>query len=270
MIKIEHTKVFNFEGALRGLRNPKDSWHLSDSQYGIGSSEEARSRAIEVARTYLPDEMKDGREEIITIFANYLMENGYNKYLLCDGDYGEFAFIGCNDLNLAQRMIGAGTDESKFMRQIFVSMDITMPLYMWKEFDTYKVATVSNSCSTMHTMDKKEVTKDFYSFDSEKPLSELPVDDYTKMLEIQERAVNDVEWLRKKYKETGDKRYWRLMIQVNPDGWMQKRTWTGNYQVLRAEYFARRYHKNIEWREFCDKIKLMPYGKELICFEKGR
>ena len=179
--------------------------------------------------------------------------------------------VGENDLKLAQRMIGAGTDESKFMRQIFISMDIEAPLYFWKEADTYKIATVSNSCSTMHKITSSEITEENYSFDPEpdKPLTDLPTDDYVRILDIKNRAVADAEWLRKKYNETKDKRYWRLLIQINPDGWLQKRTWTGNYQNLRNMYFARKNHKLIEWRQFCQMIEQLPYGLELICYEKG-
>lgn len=180
--------------------------------------------------------------------------------------------VGENDLKLAQRMIGAGTDESKFMRQIFVSMDITAPLYWWKEADTYKIATVSNSCSTMHKITSSEITEENYSFDPEpdKPLTDLPTNDYVRILDIKNRVVADVEWLRKKYNETKDKRYWRLLIQINPDGWLQKRTWTGNYQNLRNMYFARKNHKLIEWRQFCQIIEQLPYSKELICYKKDR
>lgn len=178
--------------------------------------------------------------------------------------------IGENDLKLAQRMIGAGTDESKFMRQIFVSIDITAPLYWWKEADTYKIATVANSCSTMHKITSSEITEENYSFDPEpdKPLTDLPTDDYIRILDIKNRAVADAEWLRKKYNETKDKRYWRLLVQINPDGWLQKRTWTGNYQNLRNMYFARKNHKLIEWRQFCQMIEELPYGRELICYKK--
>lgn len=178
--------------------------------------------------------------------------------------------VGENDLKLAQRMIGAGTDESKFMRQIFISMDITAPLYLFKELDTYKIATVSNSCSTMHKITSSEITEENYSFDPEpdKPLTDLPTDDYIRILDIKNRAIEDVEWLRKKYNETKDKRYWRLLIQINPDGWLQKRTWTGNYQNLRNIYFTRKNHKLIEWKQFCQMIEQLPYGKELICYKK--
>ena len=221
MIKIENIEVFNFDGASRGLRNPRNRWNKSDS--------------------YI---------DALT-----------NKYI-----------VGENDLKLAQRMIGAGTDESKFMRQIFVSMPITAPLYWSKEADTYKIASVSNSCSTMHKITSSEITEENYSFDQEpdKPLTDLPTDDYVRILDIKNRAVADVEWLRKKYNETKDKRYWRLLIQINPDGWLQKRTWTGNYQNLRNMYFARKNHKLIEWIQFCQIIEQLPYSKELICYKKDR
>ena len=220
MIKIENLEVFNFEGAFRGLRNPKDSWHLSDSYY-----------------------------------------NNNGIYV-----------IGPKDMELAQRMICAGTDESKFLRQIFVSMDITAPMYWWTEKDTYKIATVANSCSKMHTIDKKEITLQNYSFDDEPelPLTQLPTDDYIRILKMKERTVEDIEWLRQRYKKTNDKRYWRALIQLNPEGWYQKRTWTGNYQTLRYEYFARKYHKQYEWRLYCKMLRSFPYAKELICYKKEK
>lgn len=200
------------------------------------------------------------------------LRNPLNSWEKSDSYVGTFGkyIIGNKDLELAQRMINAGTDESKFMRQIFISMDITAPLYWWKEADTYKIATVSNSCSTMHKIASSEITEENYSFDPEpdKPLTDLPTDDYIRILDIKNRAVEDVEWLRKKYNETKDKRYWRLLVQINPDGWLQKRTWTGNYQNLRNIYFARKNHKLIEWRQFCQMIEQLPYGKELICYKK--
>ena len=196
--------------------------------------------------------------------------NGWNKSDSYIDVLTNKYIVGENDLKLAQCMIGAGTDESKFMRQIFISMDITAPLYLFKELDTYKIATVSNSCSTMHKITSSEITEENYSFDPEpdKPLTDLPTDDYIRILDIKNRAIEDVEWLRKKYNETKDKRYWRLLIQINPDGWLQKRTWTGNYQNLRNIYFARKNHKLIEWKQFCQMIEQLPYGKELICYKK--
>lgn len=122
----------------------------------------------------------------------------------------------------------------------------------------------------MHKITSSEITEENYSFDPEpdKPLTDLPIDDYIRILDIKNRAIADAEWLRKKYNETKDKRYWRELIQILPCGWNQKRTWTGNYQNLRNMYFARKNHKLIEWRQFCQIIEQLPYGKELICYKK--
>ena len=203
MILINEIEVSNFKGAFRGLRNPLNSWHLSDS---------------------------------------YTDENG--SYIL-----------GEKDLDLARRMIKGGPDESKFLRQIFVSMDITAPLYWWKEMDTYKVATVANSTSTMHKITSKEITEDDFSFD----------DDWDLIFNLAKGSiVESCENLRQKYLNTQDKRYWRALIQLLPEGYNQTRTWTANYQVLRNIYFARRNHKLIEWHTFCEMIENLPYAKELI------
>lgn len=272
MIKLENVKVFNFEGAFRGLRNPMNSWHLSDSIFGILESDEAIEATSLVARRYEESEkIKKPYDEAY----DFLWDNGVNNPAFdCSNDknYGIVALLGPNDLNLAQRMIFGGTPESKFLRQIFVSMDITAPLYWWKEYDTYKVATVANSCSTMHKIDSSEITEENYSFDPEPDtkLTELPLNDYIRTLDIKKRTVEDVEWLRKRYKETGDKRYWRLLIQINPDGWLQKRTWTGNYQNLREMFYWRTKHKQIEWRNFCKEISKLPYGKELIGYRRDK
>lgn len=215
MIKFEKPEVFNFAGAFRGLRNPKDSWAKSDS-FEIGITRDFK--------------------------------------------------LGPNDLDLAQRMIGAGTDESKFLRQIGVSVDITAPLYWWKEFDTYKVGTVSNSCSTMHKIDAYPITKESFCFDEAQML--LSLNDDLTYGDFVNATIASCEKLRQKFKETGDKKYWRALIQILPEAWMQKRTITLNYQVLRAMYFTRRHHKLTEWHELCDWIEKLPYGKELICYEK--
>lgn len=217
MIKVDNIKVYNFENAFRGLRNPLNSWELSDSIW------------------------KD--------------ENDF--------------IIGEKDLDLAHRMINGGTDESKFLRQIFISMDIEAPLYWWKEADTYKVATVANSCSTMHTIEKTPITLENYSFDPDgKKLTDLPLDDYIRCDQIIKHQLEDAEWLRKKYVETKDKTYWRLLIQILSNGWNQKRTYTFNYQTARAMYFGRNHHKVIEWRTFCEILQGLPYGKELISYKK--
>lgn len=236
MLIVEKAQVFNFEGAMRGLRNPKDSWHLSDSNFDQDGC-------------IYPD-----KEEI----------NGCADCPLFDG-WGKdcIPYIGPKDMKLAQAMIGAGTDESKFLRQIFITMDITAPLYWWKEFDTYKVGTVANSCSTMHKIDCYPITHEMFSWDNEEEMDDV-------FWETVDKIIYECERLRLKFKETGDKKYWRALIQLLPESWMQKRTITLNYQVARAQYFARRFHKLTEWHTLCEAYENLPYGKEFICYEKPK
>lgn len=190
------------------------------------------------------------------------LRNPMNSWDKSDSDFNsEEPIIGKEDLNLAQRMIKAGNSDSKFMRQILVSMDITAPLYWWKECDQYKVGTVTNSCSTMHKLASRPICLSDFSFDGQ---IEVP----------EERYVTDIitildicEYNRLQYIKTGDKGYWRRLIQVLPESYNQKRTWTANYQVLRAIYFDRRTHKLQEWRDFCKYIENMPYAEELICYD---
>lgn len=237
MLKVENVEVFNFEGAFRGLRNPKDSWHLSDSKWAQPNV------------CHYPDSDNISKCEDCP----------------CFNDWGEecFDYIGPKDMFLAQLMVGAGTDEAKFMRQIFISMDITAPLYWWKEFDTYKVGTVANSCSTMHKLDSKPITKEMFSWDN---IGEVD-DTFWETVDI---IVAECESLRLLYKKTGDKAYWRALVQLLPNAWMQKRTVTLNYQVARAMYFARHNHKLTEWHTLCDTFENLPYGKELICYVKPK
>lgn len=222
MIKFENTEVMNFEGALRGMRNPLNSWDKSDS--------------------------------------------GYPEFEVFNGDgetyFGEFV-IGSNDLNLAQRLIKAGSDHRKFLRQIFVSVDITAPLYWWKEFDTYKVGTVANSCSTMHTIHKKEFTLEDFSFEN------FDIEDVGGVqLTVADLFINvvaDCESLRRKFIETKDKKYWRALIQLLPESYNQKRTVTLNYETLRNIYGSRRNHKLDEWSVgFMEWVDSLPYADELI------
>lgn len=231
MIKFEKTEVFNFEGALRGMRNPLNSWDKSDSGY---------TKDIE----------------------NEDHEPAFMKY----GEYG--FFIGKNDLNLAQRLIKVGSDDRKFLRQIFVSVDITAPLYWWKEFDTYKVGTVANSCSTMHKIHAKEFTLDDFSHEH--------LDDDS--LGVLEYIIANLNECRKLY-VYGDKcefyelkpkckEYWWQMIQLLPSSYNQKRTITLNYENLRNMYRARKSHKLDEWRVgFMEWIDSLPYAEELIKYE---
>lgn len=237
MIDITKINVFNLQGALRGMRNPLESWSKSDSQF----------------------------------FCYYSLTDRR-----CEYHEGCAVSLGKEDLALAQKLILAGSDHSKFMRQIFVSMDINAPLYWWKEMSTYKVGTVANSCSTMHKLAATPITKEMFSFDEE--LDALDIQNYKEEYDgwrpylslgkCIEEHINNCEVLRLKYLETKDVRYWRALVQLLPSSWNQKRTWTANYAVLRNIYFARRNHKITEWVEFCKRIEKLPYAKELICCEK--
>lgn len=275
MIKVENINVFNFKGALRGLRNPLNSWELSDSDFGITNLNWGLEETSfeEVFNKYL-EKINISDTETEEKIERWLIDNGLSNYLGYN-DYSEhcveYAFIGPNDLNLIEKMTLAGTDESKFLRQIFISMDITAPLSFWKEFDTYKVGTVANSCSTMHTLDKKPITKDMFSFDyPESWPNEYWDDEWPSDLKtsLPDETIETLEWLRQRYKETKNKVYWRYLIDLLPDGFMQKRTVTLNYQVARAMYFARRYHKKMEWRDLCKVFADLPYAQNTITLEK--
>lgn len=170
--------------------------------------------------------------------------------------------IGEKDLKLAQQLLAAGPDHSKFIRQIYVGFDLTAPLYFWKQFDTYKVATVANSESTMHTLDKKIISLNDFSFEGENP-----GDDKDWATDIR-TIIYICEMTRQKYVQTKDKKYYKRLVQILPEGFNQKRTITCSYATLRNMYFARKNHRLEEWKDFTNFILTLPYGKELIAFEK--
>lgn len=237
MIIFERTKAYNIDNAIYAARNPLNSWAKSDSHYEFNG--------------YETD------------------EEGYFKCYNGEGS-GNY-ILGSNDLNLAQRLIKGGSEHRKFLRQIFVSVDITAPLYWWKEFDTYKVGTVANSCSTMHTIHKKEFTLGDFSCEHLKDLNIAPNEVPPVMhrfLDTLEIVVNELNIARQLYLRTKDKKYWWQMIQLLPSSYNQKRTVTLNYENLRSMYFQRRAHKLDEWREgFIQWVETLPYAKELIIFE---
>ena len=203
MLKVERTAVMNLENAMRGARNPLNSWARSDSSYD---------------------------------------ENG--NYIL-----------GPNDLSLAKRLRLAGSDHRKFIRQIFVSCDVTAPLYWWKEYDTYKVATVANSTSTMHKIHAKPIEMDDFSHDH------LTAD----AKKIMEAYIQEIEKIRLRYMENGkNKEDWYDLIEMIPESYNQMRTISLNYETLVNIYFARKNHKLDEWHTFCDWIETLPYAKEII------
>ena len=237
-MKFSNTSVMNFENAFRGLRNPKNSWDRSDSGklYWDG--------------TWYHEELK-----------NYFTEYGVNFY------------IGENDMKLAQTLIKAGNEHRKFMRQIFVSVDITAPLYWWKEFDTYKVGTVANSTSTMHKLATTPVTLDCFEvddYDRNLSLADNPKDDdgLDNISTFEEDIIYVLENIRQKYLETKDKRYWKELVRWLPESWLQKRTITMNYENVRNMYFQRRNHKLTEWSEsFIKWVESLPYAEELIMYD---
>ena len=219
MIKLEKTDVFGWESAIRGMRNPMNSWDKSDTEFNCYG---------------YPRKFNDDR-------------------------FG----VGENDLKLMKSLAKAGSDHGKFLRMINVTVDITAPLYWWKEFDTYKVGTVANSCSTMHKIHDKAFT--YEDFSHEHIIEGVPNCDpmYYAAFEHLLFVLNEA---RHCYLDTKDKGYWWQMIQLLPTSYNQKRTVQLNYQVLKSMYFARKDHKLDEWHEFCAWCEGLPYFKE-ICIE---
>lgn len=227
-MKFENTEVWGFEHAIRGMRNPLESWSKSDSKYIDIESEEG----IELQSK------------------------------------GIYYKIGKNDLELMQKLIKAGSEHRKFMRQILVSVDITAPLYWWKEFDTYKVGTVSNSTSTMHKLASTPITMDCFEMDDFSEINIESEDFSFPITSTWKSIIDDLESLRQKYNETKDKRYWKELIRLLPESWLQKRTITMNYENVLNMYRQRKNHKLTEWsKSFCDWVKTLPYAEELICLE---
>ena len=236
-MKFEKTEVWGFEHAIRGMRNPLESWGKSDSKNMCVCSDDGSLRDVPC---------------------------GYDA--CCHGCYFEHEFvIGENDLKLAHALIKAGSEHRKFMRQIFVSVDITAPLYWWKEFDTYKVGTVSNSTSTMHKLANTPITIDCFEMDDFEDCKDNS-NVYVSAIWIE--SITRLEKLRQTYNATKDKRYWKELIRLLPESWLQKRTITMNYENILNMYRQRKNHKLTEWsKSFCDWVKTLPYAEELICLE---
>ena len=232
MIKIENVVLPHekqWEAVIRGMRNPLNSWDKSDS------------------------------EECRNIFCGN-----------CDGEclpHTNGFIIGSNDLNLMKRLFKGGTEHRKYLRMIQVYVDITAPLYWWKEFDTYKIGTVCNSCSTMHKIHSKEFTWDDFSHEHLTHTDAFHMDANEDALNALQVVINALNYNRKKYLETKDKTYWWQMIQLLPSSYNQKRTVMLNYEVLASMYHQRKNHKLDEWRTFCEWIKTLPCS-ELITGEE--
>lgn len=195
----------------------------------------------------------------------------YNQGILREvEDVIDVACIGPDDMNLAHRMIKAGSSDRKFLRQITVSVDITGPLYWWKEFDTYKIGTVANSTSTMHKLSSTPITIDCFETDD---MQDIVIEDsYEPTFIVTSGYAFDtyIKWLeelRQKYQETKDKRYWKELIRLLPESWLQTRTVTLNYEILRNIYSQRKNHRLTEWHQFCDWVKTLPYSEDLILYD---
>lgn len=236
-MKFQNTETWGFQHALRGMRNPKNSWDRSDSEYKVVHIDQF---SLEETKDYI---------------------------------------IGPNDMKLAQTLIKGGSEHRKFLRQIFVSVDITAPLYWWKQMDTYKVGTVANSTSTMHKLTSNPITLD--CFETDDMNSDLiyysipryaggPAENDIGMLS--DFMIEQLEFLRQKYLETKDKRYWKELVRWLPTSWLQKRTWTANYEVLHSIVLQRGYHKlETEWGNgFIKWCTSLPYAKDLIFYGEER
>lgn len=242
MIKIENIDVYGWEPAIRGMRNPLNSWEKSDScECSLGEMEYSKC-LTSCTESEIPE-----------------------KCINCKGVY-----LGKNDLKLMQSLSKAGTDHSKFLRMIVVTMDITAPLYWWKEFDTYKVGTVTNSCSTMHKIHEKRFEREDFSIEHIEncayPKCELNPNGETHWMVCMDNVIASLNVARELFLQTGNKKYWWQMIQLLPSSYNQKRTIQLNYQVLKNMYFARKDHKLDEWRTFRGEVEKLPYFKE-ICIE---
>jgi hypothetical protein len=218
MIKLERTSVMNIDNAIRGARNPMNSWDRMDSSW-----------------EFVED-------------PSIINPNDEVKFVL-----------GPNDLSLARKLVKAGSDHRKFLRQIFVSVDITAPLYWWKEFDTYKVGTVANSCSTMHKIHAKEFVLDDFSCEHLTTLNKA----------VLEQIVVVLNNEREDFIKCKNKDFWWQMIQLLPSSYNQLRTCTLNYETLLNQYYARKHHKLDEWHTYCDWIETLPYFKEMCLEDKA-
>ena len=244
MIQIENDEVYGWEAAIRGMRNPMNSWDKSDSDFCYSWYDEECPKNCAYNRTC----------------------NENTAHLI----------VGENDLALMKKLVKAGTDHRKFLRMINVTVDITAPLYWWKEFDTYKISTVRNSCSTMHKITAKKFTIDdfshehlidycLYSCDE----VDVPIIDGAPHircggLQLLNLTIDALNYYRKKYLETKDKKYWWQIIQLLPSSYNQRATVQLNYEVLLNMYHSRKTHKLDEWRTFCKWIEGLPYMEEFI------
>lgn len=246
MIKIENVEVMGWDAAIRGMRNPMNSWEKSDSNY-----RPILASRCDTCTSYLLDNWDDC--------------DNCEVHKLCNSP--NYFLVGPNDLDLMTRLSKAGTDHRKFMRMITVYLDITAPLYWWKEFDTYKVGTVANSCSTMHKIAEKEFTMEDFSCEHLR-YSCCTENEFDNPMNTLEQVIIVLNGCRDKYIATNNKFWWWQMIQLLPSSYNQRRTVMLNYEVLANIYKSRKGHKLDEWNSFCDWIESLPYAELITGKEK--
>ncbi len=263
-MKFGNTKVYNFEGAFHGMRNPMNSWDKSDSVFGIINTDydEYSWDVLEAWIKRNHSEIEDIEEadikypEEVNYIDEWLMKNGILRE--SEDDYlADVAFIGPADMELAQRLVRSGPEHRKFLRQIMVSVDITAPLYWWKEFDTYKVGTTANSTSTMHKLASTPITID--CFETDDMIENNLLEDFVPLLEK----------VRTLYNTTKDKKYWKELVRALPESWLQTRTVTMNYENILSICNQRCGHKLTEWQAFITWAKELPYAKSLIFYNEN-
>lgn len=246
MIKIENAEVMGWDAAIRGMRNPMNSWEKSDSNYRL-----ILASRCDTCMSYQFDNWDDCDD--------------CEVHKLCNSP--NYFLVGPNDLDLMTRLSKAGTDHRKFMRMITVYLDITAPLYWWKEFDTYKVGTVANSCSTMHKIAEKEFTMEDFSCEHLR-YSCCTENEFDNPMNTLEQVIIVLNGCRDKYIATNNKFWWWQMIQLLPSSYNQRRTVMLNYEVLANIYKSRKGHKLDEWNSFCDWIESLPYAELITGKEK--
>lgn len=258
-MEINYIQTSGWQAAFRGMRNPKNSWNKSDSFYGLIPSENKDVIIEKVIPSWVKS-MNTDYHYAETVLSN----NGVLREM---NNISEVYFVGGADMKLAKSLIKAGTEHRKFLRQLFITFDITAPLYFFKEFDTYKINTTSNSTSTMHTIEKKEITLSSFEVGDYNPdlpyitgEVEIPISSFVNEL------IEFLELLRKKYIETGDKRYWKELIRWTPAAWLQTRTYSMDYENALNMLRQRKTHKLTEWQDiFCKSLEnKLPYMNEFL------
>lgn len=273
-MQFDNTRTFNWEGAFHGMRAPLESWAKSDSIFGLAPMESTYD--LEMLNTWRDKEYPDGfntEQERTAYNAEKISWIDNNGILRCDNNCMEFAFLGPADLDLAQRLIKAGPEHRKFLRQIFVSTYISLPLSIWKQLDTYKIGTVTNSTSTMHKIQSKPLTRESFE------IEQIPYEEQEEMEQrdgiycagelddLFDETIQTCEDLRRAFNQTKDKRYWRKLIELLPESYLQAREYTLNYEVLRSIVHQRKGHKLGEWQKFVHWVHTLPYAEELIFYD---